>query len=274
MQYPELNIGEFARKHSANVELEKHENEEGYLLMVDVEGEYGYPVSIGARPQTSDEVGKLYENQFEDFTSDELVAVYGSDEAAIESLRGNDAWARFEAPGEFEDSYEVKGWALDIEPLIARMKDSQYKEIMREIAASTLYVVDRAESNGEVGTGLLDFHRDLVREFMPGETEPIVIDVVDETETASEYVELEREKSGKGSNEEELLEESEPGTLIDYDEIVSGTISESKSRIEEIEERLTEEDWKALLEAEKEGYNRVTFKPYLEEHLEEDKEDT
>jgi len=53
MQYPELNIGEFASRHSATIELEKPEDK-GYLLKVAVEpheNEEGYSVNIGAKPQ-------------------------------------------------------------------------------------------------------------------------------------------------------------------------------------------------------------------------------
>jgi len=300
MQYPELNIGEFASRHSANVELENHENEEGYFLMVDVEswkGEEGYSVSIGARPKTAEEVGKLYENQFEDFPSDELTTVYGNDEEAIQSMRGSNVWARFEAPTEKdkEDSYDLKGWAVDIAPLIREMKSGQYQKVMDEISASTLYVINRAESEGEVGTGLEDFHRDIIREFRPAENGPVVIDVVEGSERDSEYVELDEGDSGAETSRDEFIEEPsdsvvspEPGvtersddlerpeaeTQFEYDKIVSGTISESKSRIEEIKDELGEEDWEALLEAEREGDDRVTFKPYLEERLEAEREDT
>lgn len=277
MQYPELNIGEFASRHSANVDLEKHENEEGYLLMVEVEpweGEEGYPVSIGARPQTVEEVGELYENHFEGFPSDELITVYGNSEDAIHSMRGSDVWARFQAPKESdtEDSYDFKGWAVDIKPLLRGIKDDQYQEAMDEISASTLYVINRAESEGEVGTGLEKFHRDIIREFRPGGNGPVVIDVVEESETDSEYAELDEEKSTESSEDPDLLPEAE--AEFDYDEIVSGTISESKDRIEELEDELEEDDWKSLLEAEKAGEDRVTFKPYLKEQLEEEREDT
>lgn len=300
MQYPELNIGDFASRHSANVELEKHEDEEGYLLMVDVEpweGEEGYPVSIGARPKTAEEVGELYESQFNSFPSDELLTVYGNDEEAIRSMRGSNIWARFEAPKEevTEDSYDLKGWAVDIAPLIRGMEEAQYQEIMDEISASTLYVVNRAESEGEVGTGLEDFHRDIVREFRPGENGPVVIDVVEESERDSEYVEVGEGSSEADTSRDEFIEEpsesvlspepsvteepddlerTEAETEFDYDELVSGTISESKNNIEQMEDELEEDDWEALLEAEREGEDRVTFKPYLKERLEEEREDT
>lgn len=301
MQYPELNIGEFASRHSANVEMEKHENEEGYLLMVDVEpreDEGGYPVSIGARPQTVEEIGKLYKNHFEDFPSDDLLTVYGNDEDAIRSMRGSNVWARFEAPkdSDTQDSYELKGWAVDIEPLIRGLEENQYQEVMDEISASTLYVINRAESEGEVGTGLEEFHRDIIKEFRPGEKEPVVIDVVEEKpESDSEYVEVDERGSGTETSRDEFIEEpsdsvlspeadvtegtndlegAEAETEFDYDELVSGTISKSKSRIEELEDELEEDDWEALLDAEREGEDRVTFKPYLEERLEEEREDT
>ena len=272
MQYPELDIGKFASRHSAHVEMEKHEDEEGYLLMVEVEpmeGEEGYPVSITARPQTVEEVSEFYESQFFDFPSDDLNTVYGNDNSAVRSMRGSNAWARFEAPTEENaEFYKDKGWAVDIEPIIRRMKNSSYQEVMDEISASTLYVVNRAESEGEVGTGLHDFHRNIIREFSTG-VEPVEIDVFEDSETAEEYAEKNGEGSDDGDHREGFLEDAEPETERDYGEIVSGTISQAKNQIENVEEDLEAEDWKALLDAEKEGKNRKTFKPYLKERWQE-----
>lgn len=270
MEYPELNIGEFASKYSADIEVEKHADEDGYLVMIDVEpGEdERYPVSVGARPQTIEQLADLYRNQFVNFPADELITVYGSDNGAVRSMRETNSEARFEAPDEeIKESYESKGWAVDVEPILRQMEESQYEEVIDEISTFTLYIVNRAESNGEVGPELHDFHWNLVREFTPRQSEPIKIDVVEEFETGEEYVDV----GENGAENEELLERTDTRPGFDYEEIVSGTINESKSRIEEIQDDLDEEDWKALLEAEREGDDRVTFKPYLKERLREER---
>jgi hypothetical protein len=301
MQYPELNIGEFAIKNSAQVDLKRED--EGYVLTVSAEpreGEEGYPISISARPQTVRDLGELYREHFTDFPSGDLTTVYGSDKAAMNSIVGKDVWARFERPVSeeeeqeyrkiisepspearedimamedpdykkllnmeregrnriglkvyikrnmrekgIEDVYEPKGWAVDIESLLRAEDD--YEKFAERISAATLHVVNRAESDGEVGVYVQEFHRDIIRELRAArKRESVVVEVEEGTESR-----------------------------IDYEEFIAGSISDSKKRIEEVKDQLGDEDWEALLEAEREGEDRKTFKPYLEEHLGEEGE--
>lgn len=79
-----------------------------------------------------------------------------------------------------------------------------------------------------------------------------------ETETAEE------KQASEESHEDE--EETNSDTQdLDHEEIVSGTISDAKKQIEEIENP----DFEALLEAEKQGKNRKTLIEHLEQKTSE-----
>lgn len=341
MQYPELNIGEFARRHAADIELEKG-NDEGYFLMVNVEpggdGER-YPVNIGARPDSVEQLGDLYREQFSDFPSSDLVTIYGNDETAMRSLVGRDTWARIENPRkeleqyqsvvsesvpearedieELDDpdyerilelerqqrdrtgltlylkekieeeaeetEYEPSGWALDIEPLINGMNDRSYEDVIERIAMATLYTVNRAETGENFGERQQDYHYEIIRSLEPGaEVGPIVVEVGEETSeetidedlgTGSESQTMEADTVEFIPSEEESDQTESSLDSDEIDEILSESIDSAKDEIEEREEELTEEDWESLLEAERNRENRVTFTPYLEERLEEEREE-
>lgn len=64
--------------------------------------------------------------------------------------------------------------------------------------------------------------------------------------------------------EDETEETGEAGAAADYEEIVSGTISEAKDQLDEIEEP----DYEAALEAEEQNKDRKTFKEWLENRTE------
>ncbi|PSG98824.1 MAG: 50S ribosomal protein L24 [Nanohaloarchaea archaeon SW_7_43_1] len=64
--------------------------------------------------------------------------------------------------------------------------------------------------------------------------------------------------------EEEADEDEETTAEVDYNEVVSGTISDSKDEIKEIENP----DFDALIEAEKDNKDRKTLKEYLENQKE------
>lgn len=86
-------------------------------------------------------------------------------------------------------------------------------------------------------------------------------------------IEVEDTTDGKTvvlSGQEEDLEkvqeqetEEEAGEAEDYSEIVSGTVSEAKNSIQDMENP----DYEAVLEAEEEGKNRKTLKEWLEQRM-------
>lgn len=77
-----------------------------------------------------------------------------------------------------------------------------------------------------------------------------------------EYSEDEESTVEEHPEEPETSEEQkvEEPSDIDYIEIVSGTISDAKDALKELENP----DWKAALEAEKDNKDRKTFKEWLE----------
>lgn len=305
MQYPELNIREFSRKHSANVDLEKEDDSYVLNIYVEPEDQEAYPVNIEARPRTIEQIADLYEEHFVDFARDKLLTVYGNDENAIQSMLETDSWARFENPGaeatkyreilsksasearneiygletvdyqrllnmeeqgenrtglkvylqrqleEQEPVQKSRGWAVNLEPLIRGMADDPYEEIAEKISAHTLYAVNRAESRGEVSTGLLDFHKRIIRELSSEPEGPIEIEVEEETEPEQVH-------------------------RIDYNQVLNDldqvTIDQAKRLLEEADEQMGEEEWQEAIEAERLGKQRKTFLPYLKERLEEEKD--
>ncbi|MFB6213543.1 MAG: 50S ribosomal protein L24 [Candidatus Nanohaloarchaea archaeon] len=84
---------------------------------------------------------------------------------------------------------------------------------------------------------------------------------------ASEEIETEEVEEEETEAEEE---DSEDGTAeaatADYDDIVSGTISDAKDQLQELESP----DYSAALEAEKKNKNRTTFIDWLESQAEEE----
>lgn len=66
-------------------------------------------------------------------------------------------------------------------------------------------------------------------------------------------------------DDEEIEEVTEDSADADYEDIVGGTISDGKDQLKELDNP----DYKAALEAEKEGKNRKTFVDWLESKTEE-----
>lgn len=84
----------------------------------------------------------------------------------------------------------------------------------------------------------------------------------EEIDTKEEEEEPEEES---GEAEEETTEETGSEAAADYKDIVSGTISDAKDALEELDEP----DYKAVLEAEKDNKDRKTFKEWLENQVNE-----
>jgi len=87
----------------------------------------------------------------------------------------------------------------------------------------------------------------------------------EDEETEEKIEEAVEEQEEKEEAEEEKAEEDEETTAeVDYSEVVSGTVSDSKDKIKEIENP----DFDALIEAEKDNKDRKTLKEYLENQKE------
>jgi large subunit ribosomal protein L24 len=83
-----------------------------------------------------------------------------------------------------------------------------------------------------------------------------------EEEAIEEAIEEAQEESEEDEKEEQEAETEEASA--DYDAIVSGTISDAKDQIEELDEP----DFNALIEAEESNKDRKTLKEYLENQKE------
>lgn len=63
--------------------------------------------------------------------------------------------------------------------------------------------------------------------------------------------------------EDDSEKETEQESGEDYSEIVSGTVSDAKDELQELEDP----DWESALEAEKEGKDRKTLKEFIESKM-------
>ena len=145
-------------------------------------------------------------------------------------------------------------------------KADRIEHVLAEAESMTSSELERAieEKAEEMETG--DISKEEVRnafEARDEEAEEItesetVSDEEDESETESEEYSEETEETEESAEEEE--QEEETGSDADYDDIVSGTISDAKDQISELEDP----DYEALLEAEKGNKNRTTFIDWLE----------
>ncbi len=81
-----------------------------------------------------------------------------------------------------------------------------------------------------------------------------------EPEPEEEEETVEEEPGEETEEETEAEEDGSEEVEADYDEIVSGTVSEAKEDLQELDDP----DWEAALEAEKENKDRKTLKEWLE----------
>ena len=144
-------------------------------------------------------------------------------------------------------------------------KADRIEHILAEAESMTSSELERAieEKAEEMETS--DISKEEVRNAFEARDEEA--EEITEPETASEEEEEESTESETGSeeteeaeSEESADEQEETDSDVDYDDIVSGTISDAKDQISELEGP----DYEALLEAEKANKNRTTFIDWLE----------
>lgn len=236
--------------------IELREDIEGYRFLLELRGIESFESIDRYFRRHLDE---MPEDQLEDFVEfyrqnvkeEAANGVYGSSNPAMRAVQEK------QAKGVSGDDGD---WAVDAARTWFDIPDSSdqelYQEAMTRIDAKTLQAVSLAQSPDEQRTEDYSFYLDMAENpFQEPETGtgPVEIEVEPETQAGEDAGELEQEG-------------------FDYDQMVSGTIKESKHRIEEVEDQLDEQDWEALLEAEGRGKDRVTFKPYLEKRLEEERQ--
>lgn len=156
----------------------------------------------------------------------------------------------------------------------AQAKADRIEEILIEAENMTTSELERAiEEKGET-IETADITKEEVREafesFEPEDLEESEEDEdleeseeepeeTEEAEEESEAEEVEEEEQEEETEETEETEDEE--SEVDYEEIVSGTISDAKDALEELDNP----DFEAALEAEKSNKNRVTFVDWLED---------
>ncbi|MFP4229801.1 MAG: 30S ribosomal protein S3 [Candidatus Nanohaloarchaea archaeon] len=133
-----------------------------------------------------------------------------------------------------------------------REKTERIEQILSEAENMTSAELERAieEKAEEVETS--DITSEQVREAfeeIDGELEDFQASEEDESKMDEEKAEADSEES-----------EEDEGDESEYEDIVSGTISDAKDRIDDLDEP----DYEALLEAEKDNKNRTTFIDWLE----------
>ena len=107
-----------------------------------------------------------------------------------------------------------------------------------------------------------DEEKEMMQQMQSGESGAHEQFEDEETEEKIEEAVEEQKEKEEEAEEEEANEETT--AEVDYDEVVSGTISDSKDKIKEIENP----DFDALIEAEKDNKDRKTLKEYLENQKE------
>ncbi len=125
--------------------------------------------------------------------------------------------------------------------------------VLAEADNMTSGEIDRAAE--EVGLDLEDVTIDEIRKAFENMDEEDLENVTEETGEEQETDDEEETEKADGETEEEE---------VDYKEIVSGTISDAKEALQELEQP----DYNAALEAEKDNKNRTTFTDWLESRTE------
>ncbi len=145
----------------------------------------------------------------------------------------------------------------DVEP-----KESRLEKILAAADNMTSAEIEEAMEDLELDTAdiTIDEVRDAFERKESGE--PLTDDAEGEEKEEAE----ETEETGEDEEDAGEAEESEDSsTELDYEEIVSGTISDAKDRLEEVENP----DWEAALGAEKDNKNRTTFIDWLETRVDQ-----
>ncbi len=131
-------------------------------------------------------------------------------------------------------------------------KSERMEKIIAEAENMTSAEIDRVIEEHEIEDG--DITKQEIRDAFEEGGEPEEEDTEDEGEETEEA-------ESKGQVEDES--EKETGASSDYGDIVSGTISDAKEKLEEMENV----DWEEVLEAEKDDKDRKTFKQWIERRV-------
>jgi hypothetical protein len=214
--------------------------------------------------ESAEEVVKFYNSFLRDGVADRERPIYGNSEFAKKELSKKDTsgvYRRLEGSGQGD-------WALDALEVLERFgdnyEDNPAGSSVDHLAAMTLATVSLAEGGG----GEYGFYMDLTQKVAEEErNEPIEIEVGYEdvvTPIGQRYSDEVLERAGLKWRDLAPKNEDERERMV-HDAMVSGTIDESKYLIGQAEDP----DYRELLEAEKRGKDRETFKKFLKRKAEE-----
>jgi len=156
----------------------------------------------------------------------------------------------------------------------AAVKSERVNEVIQEADNMTSGEIERAiEERGEtIETSDIDVDEvrdafESIDEEEIGQVEEVNEDESEEEEDSTE--ETEDQESESKADEEPPVEDTEEadeseGDEAEYEEIVSGTITDAKEAIEDLDNP----DYEALLKAEEADKNRTTFKDWIETRIE------
>ena len=155
-----------------------------------------------------------------------------------------------------EDAKAAESRDETIEKIIKEADNMTSSELERAIEETASAIEEGAEiSKGEVRDAFEEIDEEELEEDSESTEET---EETEEVEEGSEEQDVEEQDE---TEEEEVVESSEEESEApDHDEIVSGTISDAKDMIEELEDP----DYGALLQAEEANKNRKTFVDWLE----------
>jgi len=216
-------------------------------IAVEESEEEGYVLFPGISFETPEEVVDFYRENVQEYVEEEGLAVYGNSGELEEGLAEKDTWAAFRTE---EQSEKDRGeWAVDamntLEKFPRDIVVDPYERAVESLSATTLYVVARAESGGEIGSGMYSFHHGIVRylrgqrpEYPEGDmTEQIeaeIEEVRDELEEAQEEKQMYEEALEETDRELEQVEQ-EMEEVEDEIELYEGLIDALRS-VEGLEE--------------------------------------
>lgn len=190
-------------------------------IAVEESKEEGYVLFPGISFDTPEEVVDFYRESLQDYVEEEGLAVYGNSEELEDEVAERDTWAAFRSAD--RSSAGRSEWAVDALNTVGAFSGDiivePYERAVESLGAATLYVVARAESDGDIGTNMYSFHHGLVR-YLRGEQETeypesvveAIEDEIVEVEAKLEDYQREKERIEEGIEQvDKELERMENG---------------------------------------------------------------
>ncbi|MFB6191026.1 MAG: 50S ribosomal protein L24 [Candidatus Nanohaloarchaea archaeon] len=177
----------------------------------------------------------------------------------VEVMRGDDSGVSGIVSDIDRDSEKVYVDGIEHEKVDGTMKEKALRPSNLQVQALNIEDERRLEKYEISDVEEIGVEEEEMEEALEEEEEGEMMQQMQGGEASEETREVEEA-------EEETDTEEESTAEADYDDIVSGTISDAKDQLQELESP----DYSAALEAEKENKNRTTFIDWLESQAEEE----